>query len=167
MSAVDTRPYFADPAAISRLQQAWEAWEGTPFRRRWQLPKRGVDCVCLAAALLHAAGACPALDLATLPDYPIDWSAHNDASMLEDWMHAHAFIGCRCETIDATASAMAGDVLVFSPGRSCYHLGVALSPQTFGHILTGSYAATCAMSHPRYRAYHRKSWRILTPSSHP
>ena len=158
-------PYFSEPAAVDRLHAAWRRWEKTPFRAYSAVagPDGGVDCVRLANCLLAEAGACPWVPAAALPFYPLDWSAHNDASMLEEWLRESLLLeSVPHRRIEEAGDWLPGDVLVFSPGRSAYHLGVALTPQVFAHTMIGQAAATTRLDHPRFRAYWRYSLRILT-----
>ena len=154
-------PFFQSEA-IKRLHRRAQAWQGTPFRERHCLPQVGVDCVPFVWDLMHASRVCGPVDLAAIPPYKTDWSAHNDQSILlpilDDWLEREEIATQKIEDRDAL---QAGDVLIFSPGKCAHHLGVALSATHFIHVYRGPGVVRDPLDHKRFSRYFQSALRPL------
>ena len=165
MFAGEQYTYFDDPAAVAVLRDSVERWVDTPFRPHCAVPGRfgGVDCVRLVGELMAECGVIPPVNPDELPHYDLDWSAHNDNSPLEEWIEEFLDrIGLEHERIDGPVSeGKPGDVLVFSPGRSVYHLGVLLERGAFVHVLRKGWVTIDDTTRGRFGRYYKYSLRAI------
>jgi cell wall-associated NlpC family hydrolase len=129
------KPFYTRPERIGALSHAVNAWQGTPFRKRGRLKGAGVDCVNLVIAIYGESGFPVRVDL---PHYGLsDGLCRADAGPIIEWLEAcPAFlrVGRQGEPVSPPAP---GDLLCFSIGMSVHHLGVALDPLRFTHVLQG------------------------------
>lgn len=86
-----------------------ESWLGTPYHHMGRLKGVGVDCLTLLAAVYHAAGIVPAIEI---PFYPPDWHLHRGVERYMDGLLAHA------REVETPAQ---GDVVLFRFGRCFSH----------------------------------------------
>jgi len=99
------------------------AWEGTPFHDRARVKGAGVDCVNLLIAVYSAVG----LIDESNPDYKPQWFQHREEPRFLLGLEAHG--ARRIEP----ASALAGDVLMYSYGRHAAHGAIVVDKTTIVH----------------------------------
>ena len=90
-----------------------ESWLGTPYHHMARLKGVGCDCLTLLAAVYHAAGVVPAIEI---PYYPPDWHLHRGVERYVDGLLAHA---------RETEEPEPGDVALFRFGR-CFSHGAVI-----------------------------------------
>jgi cell wall-associated NlpC family hydrolase len=94
------------------------AWERTPYVHAARVRGAGVDCANLLAAVYHAAGLVPDLDLG---HYPRDWHLHRSEERFMGWLDRY---GAR---LNDGEPALPGDVAAFRFGRCVSHGGIVLA----------------------------------------
>ena len=150
------KPLFSDPAQSAALKAELERWRGTPFIGHAALCGVGVDCVRLAAAVLHSIGAIGPIDW---PPYPLGGGGEDVREML-------------CERIEAAGpvpvelgegeSPMMGDVLVFSSNRF-HHVGLMGENGSFWHCLRGIGVSENLLADSTFGSRLYRVFRLLTP----
>ncbi|HUN96339.1 MAG TPA: hypothetical protein VMU69_08880 [Bradyrhizobium sp.] len=91
-----------------------EAWLATPYHHMARLKGVGCDCLTLLAAVYHAAGVIPAIEI---PYYPPDWHLHRGVERYMNGLLAHA-----CEIEEPQPA----DVALFRFGRCFSHGAVVV-----------------------------------------
>jgi cell wall-associated NlpC family hydrolase len=158
------KAYYESDIHAAALEIEARRWMNTPFHKRACVPglRGGVDCFGLLAAMNHATGITPPLDMSTVPDYNADWSAHHEESLLEPWLLRfldEARIGW--VRIDDFSTVQIGDVLLFAPARSIHHLGQVINDGWFVHAMMPAGVTIHRVDHPRFRSYFRYAIRLL------
>ncbi|MEQ9823494.1 MAG: hypothetical protein ABQ298_03835 [Puniceicoccaceae bacterium] len=116
--------------------KSFTKWEGTPFFPRSCAPgsQGGVDCVQLVRALLVDAG------WWVQPitwHYPIDGGNHTRQSLIRQFIDMTG-VSLRVEEIPPDPAYLRpGDVLGMRLGSAMWHLGIALTPRSFAHVMVG------------------------------
>lgn len=154
-------PYFSVPARADRLRAAALRWVGTPCRHRCAKPGRrgGVDCICLAGAVMAEVGYIEHFDPAGLPLYSLDWSSHNREDVLTPALHA--FLGGAYAVIDDPAALQVGDVVIFRVGHVPHHLGIMLGPDELLHAVRPIGATVVERGHFLFKRNFHQAWRLL------
>lgn len=111
------------------LREEIQSWIGTPFLHGAKVKRVGVDCVHLVAELMKFAGV---IDSYKFGYYGLDWSQHQDESLLLKQIHATG----RFTRIEADQPPRFGDIAMFTVGRCVHHCGLMVSPMVFVHVLS-------------------------------
>lgn len=145
------RWFFDEHDRVAALQLEAESWIGTPFREHSKAKGAagGVDCVGLCECIELAAGVGGSLPF-RFPRTPMDYSMHNDRSILLEYMRGEVWRdpqSARLKHIFAELPdvrelghgvvIMPGDLLGFKIGRAVHHLAVALDDEHFIHAFRG------------------------------
>jgi cell wall-associated NlpC family hydrolase len=135
--------FFEYPGNVAVLRQEAESWIGTPFRPHSKAKgiSGGVDCVGLCEGIL-----CPVIgeDSFSFPRTPMDYSMHNDSSVLLDYLRGKVASDAESDRLRAIfaeipngETVMPGDLVAFKIGKCAHHLAVALSHRHIIHCFTG------------------------------
>jgi cell wall-associated NlpC family hydrolase len=107
-----TAPHLLDLARQAVVAQA-QAWVGTPYHAHARIKGVGVDCAQILAAVYHAAGLVPDLDLGA---YSPQWHLHHSEELYLGWLQQ---AGAR--RLADGQHPQAGDVGVWRFGRTYSH----------------------------------------------
>ena len=77
---------MTDPRRAAVLEEA-RSWLGTPYHHMGRVKGVGCDCLTLLAAVYHAAGVVPEIEI---PHYPPDWHLHRSAELYLEGLGAFA-----------------------------------------------------------------------------
>jgi cell wall-associated NlpC family hydrolase len=122
-------PAFYDtPWKQARLVEVARRWLGTPFIPHACIPKAGVDCAQLVAAIYWETNA---IDAPWFPDYTMDGGDHRNSSQVLEWFEANR----RFERLEPDTAVKSGDAVCFSMGRVPHHVGLILVPPLFIHAM--------------------------------
>lgn len=119
-----------------------ESWLGTPYHHMARVKGVGCDCLTLLAAVYHAAGVVPEIQI---PFYPPDWHLHRSAERYLEGLLGYA---------SEVAVPRPGDVALFKFGR-CFSHGAIVTewPQLIhswhvGGVLRGDASQPLLASRP-------------------
>jgi len=120
--------FYSTPERQRLLAEAAERWLGTPFHPHACLPRIGVDCVHLLAAIYKETGA---LEGWEFPAYTMDGGDHRATSLVLEWLGSHP----RFEGVPAGEALQPGDLLCFRLGRVPHHVGLLIPGNRFIHAM--------------------------------
>lgn len=135
------RPFFETTEKQEELRRVAGQWRGTPFVPHARIKGAGVDCVHLAAEIYRE---CGHLDQFQPGTYTMDGGFHNPLSQVLTWLELSPRFA------PASLPANTGDLLCFRIGRSVHHVGIALSPRHFLHVMRGSTATIARIDDPTW-----------------
>lgn len=150
------KPYYNSQARWDALELEAAKWERTPFRHRWAIPGKGVDCVNLVQELLAETSYWKRQDL---PDYPEDFGSHSDSSVLLEAFRKlpafkRAFAEISLEEVEPCLRPrfiLPGDVVSVLIGRVEHHSGIALPDGSLFHVFRGGQGAgRLPINSPKY-----------------
>ncbi len=101
----------ASPMRAAVVAEA-RTWLGTPWHHMARVKGGGVDCAQILAAVYHAAGLVPDLDLGY---YPPDWHLHQERARFLEALLQHA------DPLSAGDTPLPGDLAMFRYGRQAAH----------------------------------------------
>lgn len=151
-------PYFDTAESVAALAQELTSWIGTPFFKasRAKGHRGGVDCVHLIQEVYFNMGV---IDMKhPMPNYPLDWAAHNGHSMLREYIlsfHYDEF-----ELMEAGAAKQPGDLLMINPRGNCiHHAGIMLDHDYFVHAVIRNGVTKLPLSGSGYGFKIEEVWR--------
>ena len=138
-------PFFNTPLRQAQFNSVARSWIGTPFHPHASVRGAGVDCVHLLGSIYVETGL---LETFTFPKYALDGGSHSDSSLIIEWLKLSRHfqsLGPKPEAI------LIGDLLIFSLGKSAWHVGTYLGVPagTFVHALeTAGVVTSSYLEHP-------------------
>lgn len=150
-----TAQHLCDLARQAVVAEA-RTWVGTPYHPHARIKGVGVDCAQILAAVYHAAGLVPELDLGA---YAPQWHLHHSEELYLGWLAA---VGAR--RMPPAQHPQAGDVGVWRFGRTFSHGGIVIeggADPLLVHAYTGRGVIVSRASEAPLAGRERCYWSIV------
>ncbi len=148
--------WFDLPGRTEALHRAARQWIGTPWAANSAAPGPGggVSCHRLPHALLVATGALPS-EFKVPVGNPND-TRHAPESTIAGWLE-----GCpEFQPIPVSGRFKTGDLLGFRIHRCLDHLALALTPDSFIHVLRHQRTTLGCLTDPTWKSRLLGVWRL-------
>ena len=127
------KAFFSVHENQTRLREAAISWVGTPFHENGRVkgPNGGVSCIGLIYAISREIGLIQEGEV-DLPNTPIAWSAHNDFSLLSEFLRGPQ-VRDRVKHYDLEDGLKTGDLITLKIKRTEHHLCWLIEPDKLVH----------------------------------
>lgn len=112
-----------------KIVEVSRSWLDTPYHHKARVKGLGVDCAQLCAGIALEMEFITEEEIDAVEDYDAEFHVHND----EERLH-HIIEGFGCTEV-IIGKRQAGDIVTFNIGRSCGHLGILTTENSFVHAL--------------------------------
>ncbi len=154
------KPWFSAPERQDAVQQAIEAWLGTPYFANNASRGHGVGCVEFVHEVWVEAGAIPRL---SLPRYQLDWAHHATSSQLVNFLLNDPALRGRLVFVPILGQHLPGDLLALRSGRLDHHLAVIGKWEKVAHAVEDHGVIMHNLDEPKFAHRVLYSLRLLEP----
>jgi cell wall-associated NlpC family hydrolase len=153
-AAVKSSWFNSDERATALVNEC-DRWRGTPFSANGEAVGVGVSCQKLVIAIYVAVGVLP--NGIEQPEPPMNHWRFSTHSLVEDYMTSRPeFIRLSRPDFNAIQT---GDLLGFRLGHIVHHLGIALNPLDFFHVIDRFGAGQSSIHDATYSRRFTAIWR--------